>query len=148
MPSRDSGLPGITRNTVGTSGNVFESLLARQGRYVQTTTRPDHGCLEIRTQIGEATQKREKQEWANEKPKLENTRRTTGIYFIDPQDQEYEETIENARKKLEKHMDAAMPCKKEDTKPDLLTATRFQQRSMLEKWNLMNPQGNEWNHLH
>ena len=27
---RDSGLPRHTRNTMGTSGNVFESLLARE----------------------------------------------------------------------------------------------------------------------
>ena len=35
-----------------------------------------------------------------------------GIYFIDREDEEYEETIKNARKKLEVHLDAAMPCKK------------------------------------
>ena len=33
MPSRDSGLPVITRNTVGTSGNVFESPPAREGTF-------------------------------------------------------------------------------------------------------------------
>ena len=31
MPSRDSGLPLETLNSMGTSGNVFESLLAREG---------------------------------------------------------------------------------------------------------------------
>ena len=31
MPSRDSGLQLATRNTVGTSGNVIESLPAREG---------------------------------------------------------------------------------------------------------------------
>ena len=31
MPSSDSGLPHDTRNVMGTSGNVFESLLAREG---------------------------------------------------------------------------------------------------------------------
>ena len=31
MPSRDSGLPHDTRNAMGASGNVFESLLARDG---------------------------------------------------------------------------------------------------------------------
>ena len=31
MPSRDSGLPLATRNTVGTSGNVIERLPAREG---------------------------------------------------------------------------------------------------------------------
>ena len=32
MPCRDSGLPHDTRNIMGTSGNVFERLLAREGR--------------------------------------------------------------------------------------------------------------------
>ena len=32
MPSRDSGLPHDTRNIVGTSGNFFERLPAREGR--------------------------------------------------------------------------------------------------------------------
>ena len=31
MPSRDSGLPHDTQNIMGTSGNVFESLPAREG---------------------------------------------------------------------------------------------------------------------
>ena len=33
-----------------------------------------------------AAQKREEQEWANEKPKLENARKLKGIYFIDLED--------------------------------------------------------------
>ena len=32
----------------------------------------------------DAAQKREKQEWANEKPELDNARRMRGTYFIDP----------------------------------------------------------------
>ena len=32
MPCRDSGLLQDTRNIVGTSGNVFERLLAREGQ--------------------------------------------------------------------------------------------------------------------
>ena len=39
----------------------------------------------------------EKQEEANEKPKLDNPRRTRGISFIDPEDEENEETIKNAK---------------------------------------------------
>ena len=39
----------------------------------------------------------EKQEEANEKPKLDNPRRTRGISFIDPEDGELEETIKNAK---------------------------------------------------
>ena len=34
-----------------------------------------------------------------------------GIYFIDPEDKEFKETIKNARKKLETPMAPAMPCK-------------------------------------
>ena len=34
-----------------------------------------------------------------------------GIYFIDPEDKEFKETIKNARKKLETSIAPAMPCK-------------------------------------
>ena len=34
MPCRDSGLPRDTRNIMGTSGNVFESLPAREGPFL------------------------------------------------------------------------------------------------------------------
>ena len=34
-----------------------------------------------------------------------------GIYFIDPEDKEFKETIRNARKKLETPVALAMPCK-------------------------------------
>ena len=34
-----------------------------------------------------------------------------GIYFIDPEDKEFEENIKNARKKLETPIAPAMPCK-------------------------------------
>ena len=45
------------------------------------------------------------------KPKLNNARRLRGIYFIDPEDKEFKDTIRNARKKLETPMAPAMPCK-------------------------------------
>ena len=41
-----------------------------------------------------------KQEWAIEKPKLENDRQLRGIYFIDPNDEEYQDTMKNARRKF------------------------------------------------
>ena len=34
-----------------------------------------------------------------------------GIYFIDPEDKEFKETIKNARKKLETSVVPSMPCK-------------------------------------
>ena len=58
-----------------------------------------------------AAQRKEKQEWAIEEPKLDNARRLRGFYFFDPGDVEFEETIRNAWKKLNVPMEAAMPCK-------------------------------------
>ena len=57
------------------------------------------------------SEKKKKQEWAIEKPKLDNARRLKGIYSIDPDDEESKDIIKKCREKLEKHMDAAMPCK-------------------------------------
>ena len=79
---------------------------------VQTTSRQDHARPEVWTKIGKAAQNREKQEWKHEKPKLDIARRLRGIYFIDPDDQDYRETLKNARRKLERPVAAAMPCKR------------------------------------
>ena len=54
---------------------------------VQTTTRTDHVCREVWTKIGKAAQNRDKQEWENEKPKLDIARRLRGSYH-----QDYKET--------------------------------------------------------
>ena len=54
------------------------------------------------TSIGKDAQKREKQEWALEKPKLDNARRLRGICSIDPGDEEDKDIIENSRRKLER----------------------------------------------
>ena len=79
---------------------------------VQTTTRPDHVWPEVWTKIGKAAHNREKQEWKNEKPKLDNARRLRGSYSVDPDDQDYKETLKNARSKFERPMAATMPCKR------------------------------------
>ena len=47
--------------------------------------------------MSEAAQRKEKQKWVIEKPKLDNARRLRGIYFIDPADEELKETIKNAQ---------------------------------------------------
>ena len=61
--------------------------------------------------MGKQAKLKEKQKWSNEKLHLENARKLRGIYFIDPEDTEFKETIKNARKKLETPMAPAMPCK-------------------------------------
>ena len=56
------------------------------------------------------------------KPKLDNARKLRGIFFIDPEDGEYEENMKNARRnwkilwKLEDPLEAAVLCKMENKK--------------------------------
>ena len=61
--------------------------------------------------MGKHAKLKKKQKWSNEKIHLENARKLRGIYFIDPEDTEFKETIKNARKKLETSVVPAMPCK-------------------------------------
>ena len=53
----------------------------------------------------------EKQKRSHEKLHLDNARKLRGIYFIDPEDKRFKETIKNSRKKLETPVAHAMPCK-------------------------------------
>ena len=75
------------------------------------TSRPDHLWPEIWKTMGKNAKLKEKQKWSNEKLHLENARKLRGIYFIDPEDKEFKETIKIARKKLETSVAPAMPCK-------------------------------------
>ena len=77
----------------------------------QLTPRPDHLWPELWTKLRRNAQLKERQKWSHEKPKLDNARKLRGIYFIDPEDKEFKETIKNARSKLETPMAPAMPCK-------------------------------------
>ena len=61
--------------------------------------------------MSDASKRKEKQKSAIEKPKLDNARRVRGVYFIGPDDEEFEMTMKNARGKFEIPMPAAMPCK-------------------------------------
>ena len=47
--------------------------------------------------MGKNAKLKEKQKWSHEKPQLDNARKLRGIYFIDPEDKEFKETIKNAR---------------------------------------------------
>ena len=86
-------------------------------------------------QIGKATQKREKQQWAIEKIILERLR---GIYFIDPEDGEDKETIEKTRKSWKFQWMRQYRARKEQRntsrvrklKRNVVNPTRFQRQSM------------------
>ena len=59
----------------------------------QATSRPDHLFPEHWRGMSKNAKLREKHKWAIEKPKLDNARRLRGIYFINPEDKEFRETI-------------------------------------------------------
>ena len=61
--------------------------------------------------MSDASKRQEKQQWAIEKAKLDNARQLRGIFFIEPNDEEFKHTMKNGRRKLEIPMPAAMPCK-------------------------------------
>ena len=75
----------------------------------QLTSRPDHLWPEICKTMGNTAKVKEKQKLSDEKLHLENARKLRGIYFIDSEDNEFKETIKNARKKLETSVALAMP---------------------------------------
>ena len=77
----------------------------------QQTSRPDHLWPELWKSMGKNAKLKEKQKWSEEKLHLENARQLRGIYFIDPEEKEFKETIKNARKRLETPVALAMPCK-------------------------------------
>ena len=53
----------------------------------------DHKARQIMARnveiFSDASKRKEKQKWTIEKPKLDNARRLRGIYFIDPEDEEF-----------------------------------------------------------
>ena len=75
----------------------------------QMTSRPDNVWPDIWKHMCDASKRKEKQKWAIEKPKLDNARRLRGIFFIEPDDEEFKRVMKSARRKLEIPMPAAMP---------------------------------------
>ena len=76
----------------------------------QTTSRPHYLRPEIWNHMSDASKRKEERKWAIDKPKLDNARRSRGVYFIDHEDEEFVDIMKNARWKLEIPMPAAMPC--------------------------------------
>ena len=67
----------------------------------QTTSRPDNVWPDMWKHMSDAAKCKAKQRWAIEKPKLDDARQLRGIFFIEPDDEECEHTIKNARRKLD-----------------------------------------------
>ena len=78
----------------------------------QFTSRPDHLLARVMEVNGKARQAEgEAKVVCDEQLHLENARKLREIYFIDPEDMEFKETIKNARKKLETSVAPASPAK-------------------------------------
>ena len=83
----------------------------------QNTSRPYDIWPDMWTSMSDASKKKAKQGWAIEKPILDNGRRLRGIFFIEPNVEELEHTMKNARRKLKIPMSAAMLCKNTSNLP-------------------------------
>ena len=91
----------------------------------------------------EVNGKEEKQKWSEKKLHLESARKLRGIYFIDPEDTGFKETIKNARKKLETSVAPAMCFVKLRKFVGMVHPTKFGQ-NLRVFWKLMNPQECVW----
>ena len=60
--------------------------------------------------LSDASKKKAKQRWAVEKPKLDNARQLRGIFFIEPNDEEFKLTMKAVRRKFEVPMPAVLLC--------------------------------------
>ena len=81
--------------------------------------------------------------WFHEKLHLENARKLRGIYFIDPKNKEFKETIKNARKKLETSV-APATLYKIVTNCGEWWIQQEEKQILLAFWRLMNPQECLW----
>ena len=111
----------------------------------QLTSRPDHLWPELWKSMGKNAKLKEKHKWSNEKLHLENARKLRGIYFIDPEDEEFKETIKNARKKLETPMAPAMLCKIIKSNKNCGSGASIKSKQNLRVfWKLVNLQDCVW----
>ena len=110
----------------------------------QLTSRPDHLWPELWKSMGKHAKLKEKQKWSNEKLHLENARKLRGIYFIDPEDEEFKETIKNVRKKLETSVAPALPSKTMKKNCVSGGSNKIKKQNLRVFWKLMNLRECEW----
>ena len=67
----------------------------------QTTSRPDTVWPDMWTFMSDASKRKAKQKSIIEKPMLDNASQLRGIFFIEPDDEEFKLTMKSARRKLE-----------------------------------------------
>ena len=72
--------------------------------------------------------------------KLDNAPKLRGIYFIDPEEKEFKETIKHARKKIETPVAPAMPCK--------MVNPMESNQNLRVFWKPVNPQDCVWKNIY
>ena len=91
-------------------------MVRRETCEEQTTSRPDDVWPDMWKFVSDSAKNKAKQRWAIEKSKLENARRLRGMFFIEPDDEEFKLTMKAAPGKLEVPMPAAMPGRRQHHK--------------------------------
>ena len=126
---------------------------------IQTTTRPDHVWPWSVVQDWDSRSKKRKTRIGNRETETRHCTNSRGNYSTDPDDEEYKDIIKNARRKLERHVAAAMPCKRKPRVHELkgnrsVDSYKSQciwkdskNKNWIAWWKLMNPQDQEWNLL-
>ena len=61
----------------------------RDSRGKQSTSRPDNAWPDMWKHMSDASKRKAKQKFAIEKPKLDNARKLRGIFFIEPEDEDF-----------------------------------------------------------
>ena len=100
-------------NIGSTKGKATERMfMVREETYKETKKSRPNGVWPDKWKfMSDAAKKKAKHRWAIEKPKLDNARQQRGIFFIEPNAEEFQLTMKAAQWKLEVPMPAAMPCK-------------------------------------
>ena len=86
-------------------------FMVRWEVYKETNNLSSRHCMARYVEAYVWCSEKAKQRWAFEKPQLDNARELSGIFFIEPNDEEFKLTMKAPWRKLEVPMPAAMPCK-------------------------------------
>ena len=66
----------------------------------QVTSRPDHLWPELWIKLDVNAELKERHKWSDEEPTLDNARQLRGIYFIDPEDEEFKESHQESSQEI------------------------------------------------
>ena len=89
-----------------------EEEINKNSSYIQAQRNMARRSVEL---VEKLSAKKEERQCAIEKPKLDIAHELRGIYYVDPNDMAFKDTMKHARKKLEVRMESARPCTSRST---------------------------------